>query len=36
MLAIARILRPHAKKVVIVNNRQLQAIANARQKTDPP
>jgi transposase len=33
-LAIARIIRPHVKEVVIVNTRQLQAIANSKQKTD--
>jgi transposase len=33
-LAIARIIRPHVKAVVIVNTRQLQAIANSKQKTD--
>jgi transposase len=33
-LAIARIIRPHVKEVVIVNTRRLQAIANSKQKTD--
>jgi transposase len=33
-LAIARIIRPHVAEVVIVNTRQLQAIANSKQKTD--
>ena len=33
-LAIARIIRPHVKEVVIVNTRQLQAIANSKPKTD--
>jgi transposase len=33
-LAIARIIRPHEKEVVIVNTRQLQAIASSKQKTD--
>jgi transposase len=33
-LAIARIIRPHVKEVVIVNTRQLQAIASSKQKTD--
>jgi len=33
-LAIARILRPHVAEVMIVNTRQLQAIAQAKQKTD--
>jgi transposase len=33
-LAIARIIRPHVKEVVIVNTRQLQAIAASKQKTD--
>jgi len=33
-LAIARIIRPHVREVVIVNTRQLQAIASAKQKTD--
>jgi hypothetical protein len=33
-LAIAGIIRPHVKEVVIVNTRQLQAIANSKQKTD--
>jgi transposase len=33
-LAIARIIRPHVKEVLIVNTRQLQAIANSKQKTD--
>ena len=33
-LAIARIIRPHVKEVVIVNTRQLQAIADSKQKTD--
>jgi transposase len=33
-LAIARIIRPHVSEVMIVNTRQLQAIANSKQKTD--
>jgi transposase len=33
-LAIARIIRPHVKDVVIVNTRRLAAIAEAKQKTD--
>jgi transposase len=33
-LAIARIIRPHVKEVVIVNTRRLAAIAEAKQKTD--
>jgi transposase len=33
-LAIARILRPHVREVVIVNTRRLAAIAQAKQKTD--
>ena len=33
-LAIARIIRPYVKEVVIVNTRQLQAIAQPKQKTD--
>lgn len=33
-LAIARIIRAHVKEVVIVNTRQLQAIAQSKQKTD--
>jgi len=33
-LAIARIIRPHVAEVVIVNTRQLAAIAQSKQKTD--
>jgi transposase len=33
-LAIARIIRPHVKDVVIVNTRRLAAIAEAKHKTD--
>jgi hypothetical protein len=33
-LAIARIVRPHVKEVVIVNTRRLKAISEAKQKTD--
>jgi transposase len=33
-LAIARIIRPHVREVLIVNTRQLQAIASSKQKTD--
>jgi transposase len=33
-LAIARILRPHVARVVIVNTRRLRAIADAKLKTD--
>jgi transposase len=33
-LAIARIIRPHVKRVVIVNTRRLKAIAESKQKTD--
>ena len=32
-LAIARIIRPYVKEVVLANTRQLQAIANSKQKT---
>jgi transposase len=33
-LAIARIIRPHVREVLIVNTNQLQAIANSKHKTD--
>ena len=33
-LAIARIIRPHVRQVVIVNTRRLAAISSAKQKTD--
>jgi transposase len=33
-LAIARIVRPHVKEVVIVNTRRLKAISEAKHKTD--
>src|SRR5579875_900474 len=33
-LAIARIIRPHVKEVLIVNTNQLQAIADSKHKTD--
>lgn len=33
-LAIARLIKPHVKEVVIVNTRRLKAIAEAKHKTD--
>ena len=33
-LAIARIIRPHVNRVVIVNTRRLKAISESKQKTD--